>query len=346
MLLVGDIGGTKTDVAVLASTSGARTFSVRRRFRSADYSSLTAIAREFVAQLDAPVTHACFDVAGPVVDGRAHLTNLPWEASAEALRQDLGLEDAWVINDLVAIAHAIPLLEPGDLHPLNAGTRVEGGAIAVIAPGTGLGEAFLVWDGAAYRGYPSEGGHADFAPTTARQADLLRYMQRRFEHVSYERVCSGQGIPHLYDFHRDSRSAPESGELAAQLAVAEERTRLIVERAMRDGTPDALCAATLEDFVAILGAEAGNLALKVLATGGVFMGGGIVPRIVPMLDDGRFIAAFRRKGRFGELLARIPVDVITEKDAALIGAGCYGLARMRASAVFGAGRSAITSGKG
>lgn len=332
MLLVGDIGGTKTDVAVVSSTSGARAFAARRRFRSADHSSLVAIAREFIAQLDTPVTHACFDVAGPVLDGRAHLTNLPWEVSAQALRQALGLEDAWVINDLVAVAHAIPLLEPGDLHPLNAGTRIEGGAMAVIAPGTGLGEAFLVWDGTAYRCYPSEGGHADFAPTTPQQVDLLRYLQQRFEHVSYERVCSGQGIPDLYDFLRDSRYASESSEFAAQLAVAEDRTPLIVDKAMRDGTPDALCAAALEAFIAILGAEAGNLALKVLATGGVFVGGGIAPRIVPMLGDGRFVAAFRRKGRFAGLLARIPVHVITAEGAALIGAAGYGLARMSGAA--------------
>ena len=332
MLLVGDVGGTKTAVAVVASGSGARTFFARRRFRSADYQSLAAIAREFMSQLDAPVTHACFDVAGPVVDGCAHLTNLPWEVSAQALRDELNLEDAWVINDLAAVAHGIPLLQPGDLHTLNAGERVDGGAMAIIAPGTGLGEAFLVWDGAAYRGYPSEGGHADFAPTTATQADLLRYLHHRFDHVSYEIVCSGLGMPHLYEFFRDSAHAAESPELAAQLATAEDRTPLIVEGATRAGTPDALCLATLESFVSILGAEAGNLALKVLATGGVFIGGGIAPRIVPMLENQRFNAPFRRKGRFAELLSRVPVHVITEDDAALIGAASYGLVRMSGSA--------------
>jgi len=332
MLLVGDVGGTKTDVAVLASASGPRTFFARRRFHSADYQSLAAIAREFIAQLETPVTHACFDVAGPVVDGRAHLTNLPWELSAQALRHELNLEEAWVINDLAAIAHAIPLLQPDDLHTLNAGKPVEGGAMAIIAPGTGLGEAFLVWDGAAYRGYASEGGHADFAPSTAVQMDLLRYLQHRFDHVSYEIVCSGLGIPHLYEFFRDRAHAPESPELAAQLAAAEDRTPLIVERALHAGAPDALCAATLEAFVTILGAEAGNLALKVLATGGVFIGGGIAPRIVPLLEDGNFIAAFRRKGRFVELLSRVPIHVIMVDDAALIGAASYGLVRMSGSA--------------
>jgi glucokinase len=328
MLLAGDVGGTKTAVAVVASASGPRTFFARRRFRSADYQSLAAIVREFMSQLDAPVTHACFDVAGPVDDGRAHLTNLPWEVSAQALRDELNLEEAWVINDLAAVAHAIPLLQPDDLHTLTAGTPVDGGAMAIIAPGTGLGEAFLVWDGTAYRGYPSEGGHADFAPTTAIQADLLRYLLNRFDHVSNELVCSGLGIPHLYEFFRESDRALESPELAARLAAAEDRTPLIVESAMRDGTPDALCVATLETFVSILGAEAGNLALKVLATRGVFIGGGIAPRIVPMLEDQHFSAAFRRKGRFSELLSRVPVHVITMEDSALIGAASYGLAQM------------------
>jgi len=224
MLLVADVGATKTDVAVLASGFDPREFVTRRRFHSADYRSLAAIAREFMVQLDAPVRHACFDVAGPVVDGCAHLTNLPWDVNAQALQRDLGLEDIWVINDLAAVAHAVPLLQADDLHRLNAGTPVAGGAIAVIAPGTGLGEAFLVWDGVAYRGYPSEGGHADFAPTTALQVDLLRYLRQRVEHVSYELVCSGHGIPYLYEFCRDSQVAPESSELAAQLSAAVDRT--------------------------------------------------------------------------------------------------------------------------
>ncbi len=332
MLLVADIGGTKTDVAVLAPGSSPRKFLARHRFHSADYRRLASIAREFMSQLDAPVTHACFDVAGPVVDGRAHLTNLPWDVNAQVLREDLGLEDIWVINDLEAIARAVPLLQRDDLHPLNPGTPSEHGAIAVIAPGTGLGEAFLVWDGAAYCAHPSEGGHADFAPTTTSQADLLRYLQQRFGHVSYELVCSGRGIPHLYEFWRDSRAAPESAELAAKLWSAVDRTPLIVEGAMREGVPDPLCAMTLEAFATVLGAEAGNLALKVLATGGVFVGGGIAPRILPLLGDGHFVLAFQSKGRFAELLSRIPIHVITVADVALIGAASYGLARVDGNA--------------
>jgi glucokinase len=331
MLLVGDIGGTKTDLAVLASGGSPRALSARRRFRSADFPDLATITRQFMSQLDAPITHACFDVAGPVVDGRAQLTNLPWEVSAEALRQELNLEDVWVINDLAAMAHAIALLRPGDLHALDAGRPVERGALAVIAPGTGLGEAFLVWDGSAYRPYPSEGGHVDFAPATASQAELLGYLQERFEHVSYELVCSGRGISHLYDFYRDRAHAPESPELAAQMEALDDRTPLIIEGALRHPAPDPLCAAALKAFVSILGAEAGNLALKVLATGGVFIGGGIAPRILQMLEDSQFLTAFRHKGRFAKMLSRVPVHVITFDDVALIGAASYGLAAASAT---------------
>ena len=330
-LLVGDIGGTKTDLAVVASGSSARAFTVRHRFRSADFPNLAALAREFVSRLDAPVTHACFDVAGPVVDGSASLTNLPWEVSAEALRQQLALEDVWVINDLAAMAQAIPLLRSEELHTLDAGHPVDGGAIAVIAPGTGLGEAFLVWDGSAYRPCPSEGGHADFAPATPAHVDLLNYLQQRFEHVSCELVCSGRGIPNLYDYHRDRAHAQQSAALAGQLAAADDRTPLIIEGALRDPAPDPLCAAALQAFIGILGAEAGHLALKVLATGGVFIGGGIAPRIVRLLEGGEFIAAFRRKGRFTGMLSRVPLHVITCDDVALIGAASYGLARIDAA---------------
>ncbi len=331
MLLVADIGATKTDVAVLASDSDARSFVARQRFHSAAFPSLAAMAREFVAQTEEPITHACFDVAGPVVDGRAHLTNLPWDVSARTLQRALHLDDAWVINDLTALAHAIPLLQSGDLHALHRGEPAENGAMAVIAPGTGLGEAFLVWDGAAYRAYPSEGGHADFAPTTRSQVELLRYLQRRFEHVSYELVCSGRAIPHLYEFCRDIQHTAESSKLAAQLAAADDRTPLIVEHALRAAPPDPLCSAALEMFVSILGAEAGNLVLKVLATGGLFIGGGIPRRILPILEEGSFIAALRRKGRFADLLSRVPVHVITVEGAALIGAASYGLAQVKRS---------------
>jgi glucokinase len=274
------------------------------------------------------VSHACFGVAGPVVGGRARLTNLPWLLEETALRVALNLQAVRLLNDLETIANAVPHLVPGDLHTLSAGASVTGGAIAVIAPGTGLGEAFLTWEATEYHAHASEGGHADFAPTSPAEIELLRFMQGRFGHVSYEHACSGSGIPNLYDSLQQAGAIAASPDVVARLAAADDRTPLILQAALDSEKPCPLCAATLQMFVSILGAEAGNLALKVLATGGVYLGGGIPPRILPALADGRFLEAFRRKGRLAELLARVPVHAIISR-VALLGAASYGLRLVR-----------------
>ena len=328
MLLAGDIGGTKTDLAVFSAEKGPRHPLAQARFHSADYPGLEPMAQEFLAQVKLPVSQACFGVAGPVVGGRARLTNLPWLVEETALRQALNLRAARLLNDLEAIANAVPHLVPSDLHTLSVGAPVTGSAIAVIAPGTGLGEAFLTWEGTEYHAHASEGGHADFAPNTPAEIELLRFLQGRFGHVSYEHACSGHGIPNLYDYLQHAGAVAASPDVAARLAAAEDRTPLILQAALDAEKPCPLCAATLQMFVSILGAEAGNLALKVLATGGVYLGGGIPPRILPALADGRFCAAFQRKGRLTELLARVPIHVITNK-VALIGAASYGLRLVR-----------------
>jgi glucokinase len=219
----------------------------------------------------------------------------------------------------------VPFLEAADLHTLNEGQPAPGGVIAVIAPGTGLGEAFLTWDGSRYRAHASEGGHTDFAPTNALEAGLLRYLLGRFEHVSYERVCSGRGLPNIYAYLKDSGYAEEPPWLAEQLASVEDPNPIIVNAALYGERPCELCVAMLNTFVSILGTEAGNLALKVLATGGVYLGGGIPPRILPALEQEEFIEAFRRKGRMSDLLARVPVHVILNPKVALLGAACHGL---------------------
>jgi glucokinase len=229
-----------------------------------------------------------------------------------------------LLNDLTAIACAVPFLSDAELHTLNAGDSTPQGALAVIAPGTGLGEAFLTWDGSRYRPQPSEGGHASFAPASLIQVELLHYLFGRFEHVSCERVCSGSGIPNIYAYLRDSSRATEPAWLAQQIAEAADPTPAIVRAALDEVRPSELCRLTLRTFVSILGAEAGNLALKVLATGGVYLGGGIPPRLVPLLEAPEFLEAFRGKGRMAELLDHIPVYVILNPKAALLGAACYG----------------------
>ncbi len=324
LLLAGDVGGTKTDLAVISPTAGPRAPLAEASFPSADYSCLEDLLQAFLSQTHLPVDRAVLGVAGPVVAGRTTITNLSWELDERRLRDSLGVPSVRLLNDLAAIASAVPFLEPADLYVLNEGRAVAGGTIAVIAPGTGLGEAFLTWDGIRYRAYPSEGGHTDFAPTSALEAALLRYLQERFGHVSYERICSGLGLPNLYAFLRDEGYAEEPAWLTEQLATASDPTPLIVGAALQAGAPE-LCTLTLRTFVSILGAEAGNLALKVLATGGVYLGGGIPPRILPALERGEFVAAFRRKGRLSGVLADVPVKVILNPKAALLGAACHGL---------------------
>jgi glucokinase len=325
MLVAGDIGGTKTALGVFTAEGGPHAPVASAVFPSADYPGLEAVVREFLSRTRLPVDSGTFGVAGPVVGGRATTTNLPWIVDEARLEEDLGLRSVRVINDLVAVAYAVPRLRPEDLHTLNCHDPVPGGAIGVIAPGTGLGEAFLTWDGTRYRPYPSEGGHADFAPVNTRQAGLLAYLMREEDHVSYERVCSGRGLPHVYAYLKESGCAEEPSWLADELARAADAAPVIVAAALAHQPPSELARAALDVFVSVLGAEAGNLALKVLATGGVYLGGGIPPRILPALDGGRFVEAFRRKGRMSDLLARIPVHVIVHPDTALVGAACAGL---------------------
>jgi glucokinase len=320
MILAGDIGGTKTNLALFAYETGPHYPHIEATFVSRRYSSLEAIVREFLAAHPANIEGAAFGVAGPVVGGRATITNLPWVIDVETMRAELSVARVTLLNDLEAIANAVPILEADDVAVLNMGAAVQGGAMAVIAPGTGLGEAFLTWDGSRYEAHPSEGGHASFAPTSATELAMLSYLMARHGHVSFERVCSGIGIPNVYGYFRDEVHNGGNPAIAAQIAAASDATPIIVTAALDPAQPCPACTATLEQFVRILGAEAGNLALKVLATGGVYIGGGIPPRILSALRSPSFLAAFCNKGRFGDLLIQMPINVILNPKTALFGA--------------------------
>jgi len=324
-LLAGDIGGTKTALAIVTPQAGPGAPVAEATFHSTEYDGLEAVVQAFLDRHALPIDRACFGVAGPVVEGTATITNLPWVISETRLRSHFRLSKVRLINDLVAVAHAVPHLLPKDLHTLNAGKPVPGGAMAVIAPGTGLGEAFLTWDGTRYRASASEGGHADFAPATPLERDLLTYLWREHPHVSNELVCSGLGLPHLYAFLKTTGYAEEPRWLAEELDRTADPTPVIVNAAVHSRPPSKLAAGALETFVSILGAEAGNLALKVLATGGVYLGGGIPPRILSVLDEGGFMRAFTHKGRMSDLMMRIPVNVIVREGTALMGASSAGL---------------------
>jgi glucokinase len=328
MLLAGDIGGTKTVLALYKATSNATTPLAEETFPSSQYDSLEQIVEEFLQSTQAQqarVHRASFGVAGPVVGGKATLPNLPWVIEVTKLKEKFDFEAVAVINDLEAIGHSVPVLPATDLATVKDGSPEPGGNIAVIAPGTGLGETFLTWNGTRYTVHPSEGGHGDFAPVDALQIGLLEYLLERFGHVSYERVCSGTGIPNIYAYIRDRGLAGEPSWLSAELAKAKDPNAVIINAASDDQRECQICRLTVGTFVAILAAEAGNMVLRNMATGGLYLGGGIPPRILPFLQKPAFMKWFVQKGRLSRLPEKVPVRVILNSKAALVGAASFGL---------------------
>ncbi len=324
MILAGDIGGTKVDLALYDPAQGPKVPLKEGTFRSADYCDLATLVGEFLGPQRGQVRQGVLASAGPVVEGRAVGVNVPWPVEQAQLSQTLGMPIR-LLNDLEAVANAIPALGAEDLLTLHPGAPDAHGAKAVIAPGTGLGEAYLTWDGQRYLPHPSEGGHADFAPTDALQTRLLTYLLEAFDHVSYERVCSGLGVPYLYRFLRDREGLEEPVWLREALASSPDMTATIVQAGLEAGRPCPLCAAVLDLFVRILGAEAGNLGLRYLATGGVYLAGGLSGHLLPILGDGRLLGAFLSKGRLRFLVEKIPLYVIMRPKVGLFGAACFAL---------------------
>jgi glucokinase len=322
-LLAGDIGGTKTMLALFSPELGPYKPLEKAIFSSANYESLDEIVQSYLSGKTMEIHSASFGIAGPVEQDRVQTTNLPWVIEANALSRDLGDAPVSLLNDLQAIASAIPHLRPSDLETLNVGSPSPYGAIGVIAPGTGLGEAFLIWDGKRYRAYPSEGGHANFSPANPLELEMLNYLMPLLGHVSCERVCSGMGVPNIYNFMRDFHGLSEPGWLQEALTAAADPTPVIFKTAAESQVE--ICTRTVEMFIDILASEGGNLALKTLATGGIYLAGGIPPRIVSQLKASAFINTFSNKGRFEDLLVRIPVHVIVHPEVALLGAACHAL---------------------
>jgi glucokinase len=325
-ILVGDIGGTKTNLALFAKETGPRKPLQEKTFSSLQYGTFEAMVTEFLGETKEPVVAGCFGVAGPVVNNKAQITNLTWVVDGPKLMSIFHWSSVALLNDLESVGYAIPILDKEDLHTLSAGKPTTDGCIAVIAPGTGLGEGFLTKEGGSYLTHPSEGSHADFAPVGALQIGLLTYLNARgYTHVSVERVCSGAlGIPNLYAYLK-STGLDEPGWLADKLATVDDPTPVIVNAAQDSAHPCELARATLGLFVEILGAESGNLALKVLSIGGIYLGGGIPPRILKELEKPTFLQALRSKGRFKQLLTGMPVHVILNAKAGLLGAAAFGL---------------------
>ncbi|MCX7722271.1 MAG: glucokinase [Verrucomicrobiae bacterium] len=323
MILAGDIGGTKVNLALFDVSAGRLVLRATGTFASQRYASLEQLALEFSAAHKLPVTHAAFGVAGPVKHGRAQLTNVNWTVDATSLSSSLQAT-VWLLNDLEATAYGIAALEPQDFVVLNAGEPGATGNAAVIAAGTGLGEAGLFWDGQRHVPWACEGGHAEFAPRTDLDIELLKYLRARFGRVSWERVLSGPGLFNIYSFLKDTRRADEPAWLAEELSRGDPPA--VISQAALACRAE-ICMKALDLFVAYYGAEASNLALKAMATAGVYIGGGIAPKVIAKLRDGTFMSAFNFGGRLTSLLEAIPVKVIMNEKTALLGAARFAALR-------------------
>ena len=319
MILAGDIGGTNTRLAFFEGTSDRLRPIQTEVFPSPEFAGPVEIVRKFLDIHKHAVEAACFGLPGAVVNGRVETTNLPWVVEAGHMAAELGLKHVQLVNDLYANAHGIALLAESDFVVLNPGAPHPAGNRALISAGTGLGEAGLFADQqGAYHPFPSEGGHTDFAPRNDLEIELLRYMLGRFEHVSNERMLSGPGLYNLYQFLRDTGRGEQPAWLAEQIAHGDPAAA--ISKSALEGTAE-ICVQALDMFVSLYGAEAGNLALKMLATGGVYVGGGIAPKIIRKLSGPAFMKSFTAKGRKSEELKDIPVRVITNDKTALLGAG-------------------------
>ena len=323
MILAGDVGGTKVNLALYDFVDGNLKHLRDKQYWAKQHSGLEEIVKDFI--VSEKVTAACFGVPGPVREGRLRLTNLPWTLDSRELAADLKIDYVFLINDLQANGYGIAELTPEQIDTLSEGDVRQIGNRALISAGTGLGETFMIWDGRDYVPYPSEGGHADFAPRNEDEFDLLLFLKQKYNgRISFERVVSGQGLTNVYEFLRDVRGVEEPAWLAARM-TSEDPNAVITELAM--AAKSEICEKTLDMFVSAYGAEAGNLALKVLSVGGLYVGGGIAPRILEKLKDGTFMKAFVDKGRVSQLLVHMPVRVILESKTALIGAAAYAEAR-------------------
>ena len=317
MILAGDIGGTKTNLAYCELSGGKLKFKSARSYPSQQHGSLGEIIEKYVNDGKEEITAAAFGIAGPVINGRCEATNLPWVVEAQEIAGLLHLESIGLVNDLEATAYGTLRLGEEEKCLLNEGIREEHGTIAVIAAGTGLGEGGLVWNGVRYQALPSEGGHSDFAPRNELEMDLLRFLLERYDRVSWERVLSGPGLYSLYEFFRSRAKYAEPQWLRQEINSGDPSAT--VSRAGLQRKDDASIRA-LETFVSLYGAEAGNLALKLLSTGGVFVAGGIAPKILPKLQESSFITSFKQKGRLSSVLETIPVATVLNEKTALYGA--------------------------
>lgn len=320
LCLAGDIGGTKTNLGLFSFGDERPVLEAMESYSSTETEGLGRLVELFLSQCAITVSAACFGVAGPISHGTARVTNLPWEVSEKELAKRFGWDRVTLINDLTATAYAVPVLGDSELEILNTGAVDPEGCIGVVAPGTGLGIGLIAVKEGSFWPLPSEGGHVEFAPKDRREIDLLLHLLGRMPHVSLERVASGPGLFTIYSWVKEYRGHAQPAWLTRAIETGDPSGA--VSRAGMEKS-DPTCAEALEIFVSIIGSAAGNLALTAMTTGGIYLGGGICPKILPALKKGPFLESFTAKGRFTDLMSNIPVKVILNDKAALLGAACH-----------------------
>ncbi len=321
MILAGDIGGTKTNLAYFTTDGSKLRPELVKSYRSQDFGSLNEVLQRLLSEHPAEITAAAFGIAGPIVDGRSTLTNLGWQVDSREVSTLLKLSTIGLINDLEATAYGTLRLSEDEKLVLNAGIPQRHAPIAVIAAGTGLGEGGLIWDGERYRTIPSEGGHTEFGPRNELEIELLRFLLKKYSRVSYERIVAGPGIVNLYEFFRSKSDYAEPLWLKEKMTTGDP-SAAISQAGMEASDP--VCVEVVKLFASLYGAEAGNLALKILGTGGVYVGGGIAPKIISAIKQ-HFMDGFTTKGRYSSLMKQMPVCVILNDKTALMGAAHYAL---------------------
>ncbi len=330
MLLAGDIGGTSTRLALVQANAGKLRVVVQAKYKSREHQGLDEIVKAFISEQQAAghnekIEHAAFGIAGPIRGGRVRTPNLPWIVDAAQLATELKVADVHLLNDLEANANGIPVLESIDFVTLNVGKPDLEGNAAIISAGTGLGEAGIIFDGKQLHPFACEGGHSDFSPRDELESELLMHLREKFRdasqgHVSYERVLSGPGLVNIYEFLRDSGRGKETSEIAEAMQTNDPAA--VISKAALAATC-ALCVQAMNLFVSFYGAEAGNLALKILSTRAIYIGGGIAPKIISKLKEPIFLEAFQAKGRMRPLMTAMPIHVIMNEYTALLGAARY-----------------------
>lgn len=318
LVLAGDAGATKTNLALFKCESDKITSLKETKYHSNDYRNLTAMLGEFLKDADQPDV-ICMGIAGPVVNGQAKLSNIKWNIDSAEISSQSGIKKVFLINDLEATAYGLAMLTEKDIQTIHVPTENVNGNAAIIAPGTGLGEAGLYWDGKAFHPFATEGGHCDFAPRDELDVELYRFLQNEFGHVSGERLLCGPGILNIYRFLRDVKKYEEPVWLKEKLKDADDPS--VISRHTHDSL---ICRETMRLFIRYLGFESANLVLKFKATGGLFIGGGIAPQITSLFEDSLFYSSFCQSGRLNSLLEKVPIKIILNSKTALLGAAYFG----------------------